>query len=166
MLSCCAFGVSVHFSLLATGKLTPDPIDSIYSRVVSTGSLRLAIFLSKLNNMEVWGAEIGNACLEATTKEKICIVAGPELKELQGHILVIHKALYGLKSSGLRWSQRIHVIMMELGFKPCKADLCVSLREIKTKYEYIAIPVDDLLIASDRPQQIIKDLKEKFKLKI
>ena len=41
---------------------------------------------------------------------------------------------------------------------------CVWLREMKTKYEYIAIYVDDLLIASDKPQQIIKTLKEKFKL--
>ena len=47
----------------------PDPIDSIYSGVVSTRSLRLSIFLAKLNNMEVWGADIGNAYLvEATTK--------------------------------------------------------------------------------------------------
>ena len=37
---------------------------------------------------------------------------------------------------------------------------------MKSKYEYIAIYVDDLLIASDQPEQIIKDLKEKFKLKI
>ena len=43
--------------------------------------------------MKVWGADIGNACLEATTNEKLYIVAGPEFEELQGHILVIHKAL-------------------------------------------------------------------------
>ena len=40
------------------------------------------------------------------------------------------------------------------------------LREVKNKYDYIAIYVDDLLIASGNPQQIIQDLKEKFKLKI
>ena len=54
--------------------------------------------------------------------------------------------------------------MLLLGFKPCKADPCVWLREMKTKYEYIAIYVDDLLIASEKPQQIIKCLREKFKL--
>ena len=75
--------------------------------------------------MEVWGADIGNAYLDTTTKAKIHIVAGPEFKPLQGHILVIHKSLYGLKSSGLRWSQRIHHIMLQLGFKCCKADPCV-----------------------------------------
>ena len=152
--------------LEAAGNLSPDPTESIYCGVVSTRSLRLSIFLAKLNNMDVWGADIGIAYLEPTTKEKIYIVAGPEFKELHGHMLVIHKALYGLKSSGVRWSQRIHDIMLQLGFKPCKADPCIWLREMKTKYEYIAIYVDDLLIASDKPQQIIKDLKGKFKLKI
>ena len=67
------------------------------------------------------------------------IVAGPEFEELQGHILVIHKALYGLKSSGLRWSERLHDIMLQLGFKPCKSDPCVWLREVKNKYGFIAI---------------------------
>ena len=44
--------------LVVGGHLTPDPIDSIYSGVVSTRSLRLSIFLAKLNNMKVWAAEI------------------------------------------------------------------------------------------------------------
>ena len=100
--------------LVAGGHLTPDPIHSIYSGVVSTRSLRLTIFLAKLDNMKAWATDIGNAYLEATTKEKLYIIAGPELEELQGHILVIHKALYGLKSSGLRWSQRIHDIKLVL----------------------------------------------------
>ena len=52
--------------------------------------------LAKLNNMKVWRADIGNAYLEATIKEKIYIVAGTEFEELQGHILVIHKASSGL----------------------------------------------------------------------
>ena len=55
--------------LVAGGHLTPEPVDSISSGVVSTRSLRLTIFLSRLNNMKVWGADIGNAYLEATTKE-------------------------------------------------------------------------------------------------
>ena len=64
-------------------------------------------------------------------KRKLYIVAGPEFEELQGHILVIHKALYGLKSSGQRWSQRIDDIMIELNLIPCKVDPCVWLRERK-----------------------------------
>ena len=37
---------------------------------------------------------------------------------------------------------------------------------MKDKYKYIAIYVDDLLIASEKTQKIIQNLKAKFKLKI
>ena len=84
--------------LVPSGHLTPDPADSIYSGVISTRSLRLYIFLAKLNSMKVLGADIGNAYLEATTKEELYIISSPEFEELQGHILVIHEALYGLKA--------------------------------------------------------------------
>ena len=154
--------------LVAGGHLTPDPIESIYSGVVSIRSLRLVIFLAKLNNLEVWRADIGNAYLEAKTKEKLYIVAGPEFEELEGHIMVIYKALYGLKGSGLRWSQKIHDIMLDMGFSPSKADPCVWLRKAKcaTKYEYVAIYVDDLLIACDCVSDFIHTLKKKHNLKL
>ena len=56
--------------------------------------------------------------------------------------------------------------MLDLNFRPCKADPCVWLREMMKKYEYIAIYVDNLLIVSEEPHKIIQDFKEKFKLKI
>ena len=80
--------------LVAGGLLTPDPIKSIYSGNVSIRSLSQVIFLATLNNLEVWEADIGNAYLEAKTKEKLYIVAGPEFKELQGHILAIYTKHY------------------------------------------------------------------------
>ena len=55
--------------------------------------------------------------------------------------------------------------MLRLGLKYCKADPCVWLREMKTKCEYMAVYVDDLLLASDEPEQIIKGLKGYFKLR-
>ena len=115
--------------LVAGGHLTPDPIKNIYSGGVSIRSLRLVILLAKLNNLEVWGADIGNAYLEPKTKEKLFIVAGPEFEELEGHILVIYKALYGLKSSDLRWFQKSHDIMLDMGFSPSKLTLVYGSEE-------------------------------------
>ena len=77
----CKYDGCNQTQLVAVGNLNPDPIDSIYTGVVVTRPLRLSIFLTKLNNVEVWGADIGNAYLEATTKEKTYIVTGPEFKE-------------------------------------------------------------------------------------
>ena len=75
---------------------------------------------------------------------------------------------HGLKSSVLKWTQRIHDIMLDMDFIPCRADPCVWLKKSKdgTKYEYVAIYVDDLLIICEDPSGFIKTLKDKYKLKI
>ena len=93
--------------LVADGHLTKEPVESIYSGVVSLRSLRMVVFLSQLNDLEIWGADVGNAYLEAYTDEKLCIIAGPEFKELQGHLLIMIKALYGTHSGGARWHDRL-----------------------------------------------------------
>ena len=80
--------------LVADGHLTPESIENIYSGVVSLRNLWLVIFLGKLNHLELWGADIGNAYLEAFTDGKLYIVAGPEFQELEGYILIFLKALY------------------------------------------------------------------------
>ena len=50
-------------------------------------NLKLVIFLGKLNNLELWGADIGIAYLEAPTEEKLYIIAGPEFEDWEGYIL-------------------------------------------------------------------------------
>ena len=114
--------------LVADGHLTKEPVESIYSGVVSLRSLRMVGFLSQLNDLEIWGADVGNAYLEAYTDEKLCIIAGPEFKELQGHLLIMIKALYRTHSGGARWHDRLFDILQELKFKPSKADPDVWMR--------------------------------------
>jgi hypothetical protein len=60
----------------------------------------MVAFLSELNGLDLWATDIGNAYLEAKTSELLFIVAGPEFGDLEGHMLVIYKVLYGLCSSG------------------------------------------------------------------
>ena len=87
-------------TLVADGSLTPEPVQNIYSGVVSLRPLQLVIFLEELKNLELWGSDIGKAYLEAYIHEKLFIIVGPEFEELEGFILIFNKALYGLKSSG------------------------------------------------------------------
>ena len=47
--------------LVADGHLTKEPMETVYSGVVSIRNLRLAMFLAELNNLELWGADVGNA---------------------------------------------------------------------------------------------------------
>ena len=88
--------------MVAGGHRTSTPIDSVYSGVVSLAGIRAVTFLAELNDLEIWGTDIGNAYLESYTKEKVAFIAGSEFGELQGHLFIIIKVLYGLRSSGAR----------------------------------------------------------------
>ena len=153
--------------LVADGPLTPEPIENIYSGEVSLRNHRLVIFLGKLNNLDIWGADIGNAYLEAFTDETFYIVAGPEFQRLEGYILIFLKALYGLKSSGKRWAEVIHGILRDMKFVPSKADPCIWLRKAPNLwcYEFIAVYVDNLCIAAESPSAIIHIFQDKIPFK-
>jgi hypothetical protein len=57
--------------------------------------------------------------------------------------------------------------LRSLEFVPSKAETDIWMRENDRLYEYIAVYVDDLLIAASNPEEIISQLQEqrKFKLK-
>ena len=153
---------------VADGHLTEIPLDSVYSGVVSLRGLRIVIFLSELNGLALWATDIGNAYLEAMTKEKLYIIAGPEFGILQGHILVIRKALYGLRSSGKRWHERFSDCLRAEGFQPCKAEPDIWIRPSSDKscYEMVAVYVDDLAIGMKDPEAFLSVLINKYKFKL
>jgi hypothetical protein len=133
--------------LVADGHLTDIPVDSVYSGVVTLQGLWLLIFLAELNDLQTWATDIGNPYLEALTLEKVCIIAGPEFGNLQGHVMIIYKALYGLRCSGACWHDRFSDCLRAKGFFPCKAEPDIWMRPRNGVYEYIAVYVDDLAIA-------------------
>ena len=153
--------------LVADGNLTSLPTESIYSGVVTLRSTRIIAFLAELNDLKIWGTDISSAYIESYTSEKVGIVAGPEFGELEGHTLIIIRALYGLRSSGRCWHDRFAGVLETMGFKQCLADNDVWMRDKGDHYEYIGVYVDDLQIASRAPDDIIKSLQvdHKFSLK-
>ena len=75
--------------LVAGGHLTPVPVDSVYSSVVSLRGIRMLAFIAEHNDLELWATDIGNAYLESHTQEKVFVVAGEEFGDLKGHKLVV-----------------------------------------------------------------------------
>jgi hypothetical protein len=62
--------------------------------------------------------------------------------------MVVIKGLYGLKSSGRCWHDRLFEVLTDMGFFPFKAEPDIWMQAAGDHYEYIACYVDDLLIAS------------------
>ena len=83
--------------------MTEAPSSITYSSVVSRDSVCLAFVLAALNDLDVMMCDIGNAYLNAPCREKIWFKGGCETGEDKGKVLVMTRAIYGLKSSGASW---------------------------------------------------------------
>jgi hypothetical protein len=152
--------------LVAGGNMTDDPDEDIYSGVVGIVFVRLLFILASMNDLKIWAADVGNAFLHGINKEKIYIIAGPEFgPELMGKKLIIAKSLYGLKTAAARFHEHLSQKLRKMGFKPSKAEPNLWYKDMSSHYEYIATYVDDLMIASKDPKQIIKELEEDYLLK-
>ena len=72
--------------LVGGGHLTEAPDDVSFSGIALLKIVRVIISIAILNGLEICACDIGSGYLEAFTKEKLYTIAGPEFKELAGHI--------------------------------------------------------------------------------
>ena len=123
----------------------------------------MIILAAELNQLPLLAADVGNAYLEALTHEKIYFIAGPEFApfSLEGHTLVLFKALYGLRSSGQEWHRALSKTLRAEGFTPSLADPDVWMRKnIQHQlWEYICVYVDDLALAMLNGTEFLDKLK-------
>jgi Reverse transcriptase (RNA-dependent DNA polymerase) len=113
--------------------------------------------------------DVGNAYLNANMTEKLYCYAGKEFgRDMEGKLMIIRRALYGLKSSGAAYRAHFARTIMDMGYTPCKADPDVWLQAARKPdgteyYEYLLTYVDDCLVVSHDPKRIDKSLEEEYK---
>ena len=70
-----------------------------------------------MNGLEVMGAEVQNAFLTDSFKEKIWLIVGPEFGNEQGKQFLVVRALYGLRSASAAFQAYMADKLDEMGFK-------------------------------------------------
>jgi Reverse transcriptase (RNA-dependent DNA polymerase) len=99
--------------------------------------------IAALNDLGIVMFDVGNAYLNAKTTEKLYCYAGKEFgQDEEGKLMIITRALYGLKSSRAAYRAHYSQTSMDLGFNACKADPDVWMRAAvkgdgSKYYEYI-----------------------------
>ena len=89
--------------LVADGHETALTSSITYSSVVSREGIRISFLLASLNYLGIFACDIGNAYRNAKLREKIWTEAGTDFGTEKGMVLIIARALCGLKSSGAVW---------------------------------------------------------------
>ena len=85
--------------------------------------MRLFFLLAALNDVDVLACNVQNAYINAETKEKVWFRGGDEMGPDKGKVVVIVRALYGLKSSGARWREHMAQTYVMLDSKVARRTL-------------------------------------------
>ena len=152
------------------GHKTKTPSSVTYSSVVARDSVRILLMIAALNDLDIEGADIANVYLTAPCREKVWIRGGIEFEDLAGEILIIEKALYGLKSSGAAFRAFLAETFDNMGFTSSVADPDVWMRpnckcDGEEYYEYIVCYVDDVLGISHDAVGLMKEIQKDFRFK-
>ena len=156
---------------VAQGNMTEAPATLTYASVVSRESVRIALTLAALNDLEVKTADIKNAYLTAPVTEKIWTILGPEFGPDKGKKALVVRALYGLKSAGAAFRNHLADCMDFLGYESCLADPDLWYKaEINPAnnhkyYSYVLLYVDDVLCIHHDGVNTIKIIDKYFKMK-
>jgi hypothetical protein len=136
--------------MVAGGHMTSAPTIMTYPSIVSHETVRIALTLATLNDLEVKAADILNAYISAPIKEKVWCVLGPDFGSDAGKSAIIVCTLYGLKSAGEAFHAHLVDCMQHLSYMPCPANPDLWYKEVKqpvtgvSYYSYILIYVDDI----------------------
>ena len=108
--------------LVAGGHMVEAPKSLTYESMVSRASVRIALTLTALNDIEVKTSDIQNAYLTTPSSQKIHNTLGTEFGENNGKTAIIVRALHGLASSGASFRNHLADCMHHLGYKSCLGD--------------------------------------------
>ena len=134
------------------GHKTPNPIGSTHAGVASRDSIRIAFTCAALNGLDVFAADVRNACLQAPSSQKDHILCGPEFGiENVGKVALICRALHGGKSAGKDFRNHLRSCMRHLDFVSCPADPDAWMRPAKCSdgsecYEHMVLHADNALV--------------------
>jgi hypothetical protein len=170
------FDVKMDFTrkarFVAGGHMTQPASSITYSSVVSRDSVRIAFLLATLNGLHILVCDIGNAYLNAPCREKIWFQAGRECGEDMGKVMVITRALYGLRTSGASWRQMLSdtLTSKEFGYVQSRGDPDVYLKrrsrpQAGDYHEMILVFVDDILCISHQPQDFMTKIATVYDLR-
>ena len=115
--------------------------------------------------MDVLAGDVTNAYLNAPCRERIWFEGQTETGEDKGKVLIVTRALYGLKSSGAAWRADLAATLRDIGFISTLADPDVWIRSAGTHYEMLLVYVDDILVFAKKPKTIMDALGQLYELK-
>jgi hypothetical protein len=125
-------------------------VDEVFAPTSSFGARRALLSVAAAKDYEIHQVDIKTAFLNGDLEEDVYVTQPPGFENGDDRVVCkLRKALYGLKQSPRAWHKRLDTELTQMGFKACKSDAGVYVRQRKGEEPmFVLVYVDDLLIVS------------------
>ena len=141
---------------VAKGYLQSFGIDyfETFAPVAKMKSIKLILSIVAKDDLELHQMDYETAFLNARLEEKIYMEQPEGFVEDSDQVLLLIKAIYGLKQAPNRWNKTVDDYLQSLGYKPLRSDPCVYIKRSRTnRLIILCLYVDDTLIAFHKQDQ-------------
>lgn len=157
--------------LCARGFLQRYGVDytETFAPVVRYDSLRVVLALVTHLDLEMLQFDVRMAFLYGDLDETIYMKIPEGLTADENIVYKLNKSLYGLKQAPRCWNRKFHEFLDRFNFRTSPADKCIYTGVTDGHTVYLALFVDDGLIASESRKSIdsvLNYLKSSFKITI
>jgi hypothetical protein len=166
-------GYVVRFKarIVALGNYQRPGIDfrETFAPVARLSSFRLLMAIAAELGLDVYGGDINTAYLNAwlAILQYLRSINGYPC-QVNGHMYVVLKALYGLHQSGREWNSELNQWFLDRGYQRSLTEPCLYFKFEDETIVYVLVYVDDILVATNDEtykEQLFKDLNDAYGLK-
>ena len=139
--------------LVLRGYVVPSSEHTTLLLTIKDISVRFMLMIAVKNGLVLMAGDTGNAFCTALCVENILSKCGMNLVQDFGAIVVLKRALYGLKNAYKSFRNFFGEFLRDIGFTSSRADqdLWLDKSDKYDGYDYIATHVYDIIIAENNP---------------
>jgi transposase InsO family protein len=138
--------------------------DMKYAPTGKPSSLRVLLSHAVTHGFKVHQLDVKSAFLTCDLDETVYMLPPPGYKPGEDLVLLLKKAIYGLKQASLAWYKRLSSFLASIGFVTSLADPCVFWRTNPSPL-WIFAHVDDLIIVGTNPEEFRDQISKEFAIK-
>jgi Reverse transcriptase (RNA-dependent DNA polymerase) len=114
-------------------------------------SFRIIMILVAHFDLELHQINVKTVFLNGDIDECIYISQPPNYESDDSKQIVykLKKAIYGLKQASRQWYFKFHQVIISFGFEPNLVDECIYHKFSGSKFIFLVLYVDDILLASN-----------------
>jgi len=129
-----------------------------FAPVVSSSSLLTLLAVAARDGLYLGQADVKTAFLYGDLEEDVYLKPPAGIPIATGHVWKLKKSLYGLKQAPLCWNRKLDSALLCQGLQPTLTDPCFYHGTISGEAVFMAVYVDDLIIAG-RTKMIVDKIK-------